>query len=105
MSKQTKNPIYDTISGHPFERMMTVKEWSLFETNRNNPELMVLPYRQSLPYYTMILLSGTSYPDQSIQKFAEESFFDFITYAFFISDSPEGFDFWNDIANRTEEVR
>jgi hypothetical protein len=101
MKKFTIKEMPDLISGHPFERMMTNKEWALFETNRSNQEITILPFTQNLYYYTATILAYASndgtYP---IQQFVREAYKDFILMAFFISDSPEGFDFWNEIANR-----
>jgi hypothetical protein len=81
--KNTEN-IFEIITNSSFAHYMTIKEWRLFI---HNYELApVLPYKMNL----------SSYFDMN----KNESFYDFMRYAFFFAPTPEGLEYWFIIAKR-----
>jgi len=81
---ENKENKIEIIANSRFANYMTVKEWRLFAANYE-----LFP---SLPYQIEL----STYFDMNKDK----SFYEFIRYAFFWIESPEGFDYWFNISRR-----
>jgi len=81
--KNTENLI-EIIENSRFANYMTLKEWRLFAANYQN--IPAQPYKITL----------ASYFDMNKNK----SFYEFLRYAFFLVEAPEGFDYWFNISKR-----
>lgn len=81
---ENKENLIEIVTNSRFANYMTVKEWRLFA---HNYELApVLPYKMKL----------SSYFDMN----KDESFYDFMRFAFFFAPTPEGLEYWFNIAKR-----
>lgn len=81
--KNTEN-IFEIITNSSFAHYMTIKEWRLFVSNYQN--IPAQPYRMNL----------STYFDMNKDK----TFYEFLRYAFFLVEAPEGFDYWFNISKR-----
>lgn len=81
--KNTENLI-EIIENSRFANYMTLKEWRLFAANYQN--IPAQPYKMTL----------ASYFDMNKNK----TFYEFLRYAFFLVEAPEGFDYWFNISKR-----
>jgi hypothetical protein len=81
--KNTEN-IFEIITNSRFANYMTVKEWRLFVANYQN--IPAQPYKMNL----------STYFDMNKDK----TFYEFLRYAFFLVEAPEGFDYWFNISTR-----
>lgn len=81
--KNTEN-IIEIIENSRFANYMTLKEWRLFAANYQS--IPAQPYRMDL----------ASYFDMNKNK----TFYEFLRYAFFLVQAPEGFDYWFNISKR-----
>jgi len=81
--KNTENLI-EIIENSRFANYMTLKEWRLFAANYQN--IPAQPYKITL----------ASYFDMNKNK----TFYEFLRYAFFLVEAPEGFDYWFNISKR-----
>ena len=81
--KNTEN-LFEIITNSSFANYMTIKEWRLFAANYQN--IPAQPYKISL----------ASYFDMNKDK----TFYEFLRYAFFLVEAPEGFDYWFNISKR-----
>ena len=82
--KNTEN-IFEIITNSSFANYMTIKEWEQFESNRQRFSLF--PYPIPLSVYLQIPYT---------------SFQDFVFYAFFTMDTPEGLSYWYNIIQRNK---
>lgn len=81
--KNTENLI-EIIENSRFANYITLKEWRLFAANYQN--IPAQPYKMTL----------ASYFDMNKNK----TFYEFLRYAFFLVEAPEGFDYWFNISKR-----
>jgi hypothetical protein len=81
--KNTEN-IFEIITNSSFAHYMTIKEWRLFVSNYQN--IPAQPYKMNL----------STYFDMNKDK----TFYEFLRYAFFLVEAPEGFDYWFNISRR-----
>jgi len=81
---ENKENLIEMIQNSRFANYMTLKEWRLFAANYQN--IPAQPYKMDL----------ASYFDMNKDK----TFYEFLRYAFFLVEAPEGFDYWFNISRR-----